>query len=243
MWIASMGCDRPVVNDVQDQATLDASSPVASSVATDMSMQDLGSQEQDLQRPPVEDMPKDASAEASVDMSAPKDPPQRGSRSRPRDPNAIDGYVVTCCDGPSSATMHMSGSASDTQGTLGTTSVLASSPPAVKSSVKLGEVAVVQGTCEVAAIKKNVARRTRAMQVCHERTLRSKPELSGHVKTSVIVSERGRAMTLETESNSAPSDELAACVKDTLKRIRYEVPQEGECHFTCEVTFSPASKK
>lgn len=236
--VANMACDRAAVNDARDMTTSEVS-PADTSLIVDMpvSARDMDSQEPDAARP----LP--SAGDMSADMRQPKDPPDRGSHARPRDPNAVEGLSATCCDGAPDRRLHVLTDDASLSAALNEPVLQASAPSVVmKSSLELGEVVAVEGSCDVAAITTSVKRRVRGIQKCHERALESRPELAGQVKTSVIFSAQGRATTVNTESNSSPSDELAACVNDTLKRIRYVKQQDGECHFTAEVTFSVVSK-
>lgn len=180
---------------------------------------------------------------AHADMRLLKEPPGEGARERARDPNSADSLAVTCCDDESSEYMdslsHLKGKAP--AGLSPGKPLARLAPPSVKSAVKLGSVTAVKGSCDVAAITTSVRRRITGIKRCHEKALRSMPDLTGEVTASVVFSEKGLATSVEAASTSPQGDELSACVKNTLKRIRYATQQSGECSFTCKVTFATST--
>jgi hypothetical protein len=230
----SMACDKAVVDSHRsDQGVMKPDvSPNTPSVM-DMSM--------------VEDMvtrSSDMTEEgARADMRLLKEPPGEGARERARDPNSADILAVTCCDDESSEYMdslsHLKGKAP--AGLSPGKPLARLAPPSVKSAVKLGSVTAVKGSCDVAAITTSVRRRITGIKRCHEKALRSMPDLTGEVTASVVFSEKGLATSVEAASTSPQGDELSACVKNTLKRIRYATQQSGECSFTCKVKFATST--
>ena len=64
--------------------------------------------------------------------------------------------------------------------------------------------------------------------MCYERALKRNPGLSGKISVRIEINTVGRVTTVGIESDSIGDPTVTACVKATMKRLRFPPPEGGD---------------
>jgi TonB family protein len=113
---------------------------------------------------------------------------------------------------------------------------------AVRGSIKLDDGDAVGGTGEfdaklvVAEIKKRIG----AIKACYERELRRNPTLQGKIAVQFTIEQSGTISKATATENSTNDPNVASCVVEAVKRIRFNPgPEGGSVTFAYPFVFQP----
>lgn len=106
--------------------------------------------------------------------------------------------------------------------------------------VDVTELAPVTGVVDAKAVRETLRRRSEAFQDCYEGAMKgsARPK-SGKLLVEFTIDETGKVSSSSIVRDGVGSAELGTCVKQTLKRIRFEAPKDGEVTIENSFVFQP----
>lgn len=96
------------------------------------------------------------------------------------------------------------------------------------------------GDFDANLVVRQIKRRLSAIKACYERQLRNNPALAGKVTIEFTIQPRGNVTGVKVKQNTTNDDSVAACVKTTVSRFRFNPgPDGGSVTFAYPFVFAP----
>lgn len=112
---------------------------------------------------------------------------------------------------------------------------------AITARVSADAIADVDGTIDKKGVQRALRARGKAFQLCYETALKQNSKLKGKLVVEFTIGDRGRVVEALVVNDGLGSSSVARCVLDTLKRVRFPPPEDGDVTITNTFVFQPGS--
>lgn len=112
---------------------------------------------------------------------------------------------------------------------------------AITARVSADAISDVDGTIDKKGVQRALRARGKAFQLCYENALKQNSKLAGKLVVEFTIGDRGRVVDATVVNDGLGSPQVARCVIDTLKRVRFPPPEDGDVSITNTFVFQPGS--
>lgn len=110
---------------------------------------------------------------------------------------------------------------------------------AIQARVSADAIADVDGSIDKKGVQRALRARGKAFQLCYETALKRNSKIKGKLVVEFTIGDRGRVVEALVVTDGLGSPEVARCVLDTLKRVRFPPPEDGDVTITNTFVFQP----
>lgn len=110
---------------------------------------------------------------------------------------------------------------------------------AITARVSSDAISDVDGTIDKRAVQRALRARGKAFQLCYENALKQNSKLNGKLVVEFTIGDRGRVVEALVVNDELGSSQVSRCVLDTLKRMRFPPPEDGDVTITNTFVFQP----
>lgn len=110
---------------------------------------------------------------------------------------------------------------------------------AITARVSADAIADVDGTIDKKGVSRALRARGKAFQLCYETALKQNSKLKGKLVVEFTIGDRGRVVEALVVNDGLGSPQVSRCVIDTLKRVRFPPPEDGDVTITNTFVFQP----
>jgi TonB family protein len=111
----------------------------------------------------------------------------------------------------------------------------------VVARVRSDDVEAVDGKVDKKGVSAVLRRRGDAFQACYETALKANSKLQGKLIVEFTIGDGGKVTDARVVKDGVGSAEVSQCVVQTLKRIRFPAPTDGEVTISNSFVFQPGS--